>query len=81
MCYYSHVWRAVKLGFALDRAAAADPDSPKVYYQLSLAYARLGEKALASRNQETYQQTLRARAARVEEIRSAGVPSGGDPRP
>jgi predicted Zn-dependent protease len=66
---------------ALERAATADPDSPKVYYQLSLAYARLGNAAQASRHQELYQQKLRAVEARIEEIRSAGVPSGGDLHP
>jgi tetratricopeptide (TPR) repeat protein len=66
---------------ALERAASADPESPKVYYQLSLAYARLGDTAQAARHQELYQQKRRAMEARIEEIRSAGVPSGGDLHP
>jgi tetratricopeptide (TPR) repeat protein len=66
---------------ALDRAAAADPESPKAYYQLSLAYARLGDAPQASRHQELYQQKLRAMEARIEEIRSAGVLPGGGLHP
>jgi tetratricopeptide (TPR) repeat protein len=66
---------------ALERAAAADPESPKAYYQLSLAYARLGDAPQASRHQALYQQKLRAMEARIEEIRRAGAPSGGDQHP
>jgi tetratricopeptide (TPR) repeat protein len=60
---------------ALERAAAADPESPKVYYQLSLAYARLGDAQAASRNREIYQQKLRAMETRIEDLRRAGLPS------
>src|SRR5207237_1382933 len=34
---------------ALDKAIAANPDSPAAHYQLSLAYARLGDEANAKR--------------------------------
>jgi len=63
---------------ALERAAAADAESPKVYYQLSLACARLGDSAGASRNRELYQQKLRAMEARIEELRRVGLPSRGE---
>ncbi|HJR57940.1 MAG TPA: tetratricopeptide repeat protein [Vicinamibacterales bacterium] len=63
---------------ALERAAAADTESPKVYYQLSLACARLGDSAGASRNRELYQQKLRAMEARIEELRRVGLPSRGE---
>jgi predicted Zn-dependent protease len=63
---------------ALERAAAADAESPKVYYQLSLACARLGDSAGALRNRELYQQKLRAAEARIEELRRAGLPARGE---
>ena len=63
---------------ALERAAAADPDSPKAYYQLSLAWARLGDTAASARNLEIYREKLRAMEARIEELRKAtGVSRGG----
>ena len=62
---------------ALELAAAADPDSPKIYYQLSLAAARLGDAKGSARNRELYQQKLRAMEARIEELRRAGMPSRG----
>lgn len=66
---------------ALERAATADAESPKVYYQLSLACARLGDTQGASRNRDLYQQKLRAMEARIEELRRAGMPSrDGMPR-
>ena len=60
---------------ALERAATADAESPKVYYQLSLACARLGDTQGASRNRELYQQKLRAMEVRIEEVRRAGLSS------
>lgn len=60
---------------ALEQAAAADPESPKVFYQLSLACARLGDTQAAAHNRELYQQKLRAREARLQELWRAGVPS------
>jgi predicted Zn-dependent protease len=60
---------------ALERAATADAESPKVYYQLSLACARLGDTQGASRNRDLYQQRLRAMEARIEELRRVGMPS------
>jgi len=58
---------------ALERAAAADAESPKVYYQLSLAFARLGDDEGATRNRQLYQEKLRAMEARIIELRGAGL--------
>jgi tetratricopeptide (TPR) repeat protein len=66
---------------ALERAAAAQPESPKAYYQLSLACARLGDTAASAKNLELYREKLRAMEARVEQIRSAGVATRGGMRP
>ena len=63
---------------ALERAAAADPESPKVYYQLSLACARLDDTGGAARYRDLYRQKLRAMEARIEELRRAGMPSRGE---
>ena len=63
---------------ALERAAAADPESPKVYYQLSLACARLDDTEGATRYRDLYRQKLRAMEARIEELRRAGMPSRGE---
>ena len=50
---------------ALERAAAADPDSPKAHYQLSLAYARLGDDGRVRTQVEIYREKLRAMEARM----------------
>jgi tetratricopeptide (TPR) repeat protein len=60
---------------ALERAASADPESPKTHYQLSLAYARLGDTAASARSLELYRLKLRAMETRLEEVRKAGVVS------
>ena len=49
-------------------AATADPRSPKPEYQLSLAYARLGDQASAQRHVELYQQKLRAMEAAIKAL-------------
>jgi tetratricopeptide (TPR) repeat protein len=59
---------------ALERAAAADPESPKVYYQLSLACARLNDTEAAARNLGLYQQKLRAMEARLRDLWRTGAP-------
>ena len=58
---------------ALERAAEADPDSPKTSYQLSLACARLGDSEGSTQHLNAYREKLRALGARVEAIRKAGV--------
>jgi tetratricopeptide (TPR) repeat protein len=62
----------------LEKAVAGDPSSPKAYYQLSLAYARLGEQAAAERQVAQYRQKLREIEERVNQLRAAtGTTSGG----
>jgi Flp pilus assembly protein TadD len=56
---------------ALLKAAAADPRSPKVDYQLSLVYARLGDTANADRSLESYRRKLAEMNDRIKAIRSA----------
>lgn len=56
---------------ALARAVASDPASSKAHYQLSLAYARLGDDANSQKHVELYQQTLRDLERRMSELRSA----------
>jgi tetratricopeptide (TPR) repeat protein len=66
---------------ALERAAAADTDSPKIIYQLSLACARLGDTAAATRNLELYREKLRAMENRLRDLwRTAAPPRDGIPR-
>jgi tetratricopeptide (TPR) repeat protein len=57
---------------ALVAAAAADPRSPKPEYQLSLAYARLGDDANAQRHVELYQRKLRELEATVKALHATG---------
>jgi tetratricopeptide (TPR) repeat protein len=61
-----------------ERAAAADPHSPKPDYQLSLAYARLGDTAASERHRQIYQQKLRDMEKNLDELRKrTGLPSNG----
>jgi tetratricopeptide (TPR) repeat protein len=53
----------------LERAARAD--LPKAHYQLSLAYARLGEDALSERHRALYAQGLQEVEARMKALRAA----------
>jgi tetratricopeptide (TPR) repeat protein len=61
---------------ALLAAAAADPRSPKVDYQLSLVYSRLGDESAAQRHLGLYQQKLRAIEAELKALHDAGVGGG-----
>jgi tetratricopeptide (TPR) repeat protein len=54
---------------ALLRANQADPDSPKVLYQLSLVFARLGDDASARRYVDLYQEKLRSVEERIKALR------------
>lgn len=56
---------------ALERAVAADPGSPKAHYQLSLAYARLGDEASAQKQVEVYRRKLQEIEERVNQLRTA----------
>lgn len=63
---------------ALEKAADADPVSPKPNYQLSLVFSRLGDEAHAREQVEIYRQKLQAMNLRLEQIRSkAGLPGSG----
>ncbi|MGH9331684.1 MAG: tetratricopeptide repeat protein [Vicinamibacterales bacterium] len=61
---------------ALLAAAAIDVASPKIHYQLSLAYARLGDAEAARRHVDLYQQKLREMEERVKTLRTPGGPDG-----
>ena len=58
---------------ALVNANKADPDSPKVLYQLSLVYARLGDDAGARRYLDLYQEKLRSVEERIKALRTGGT--------
>ncbi len=53
---------------ALARSLAADPGSPKAHYQLSLAYARLGDAEASRRHVELYRQAQAAAEAQLREL-------------
>lgn len=59
---------------ALLKAAAADPQSAKADYQLSLVYARLGDAANAERSLESYRRKLADTNARIDALRTAVLP-------
>jgi tetratricopeptide (TPR) repeat protein len=63
---------------ALVEAGAADPQSPKADYQLSLVYARLGDTVNAERSLESYRRKLAEMTERVKAIR-AGAPRTARP--
>jgi tetratricopeptide (TPR) repeat protein len=64
---------------ALLRSVAAEPTSPKAHYQLSLAYARLGDAAAAAREKKLYDDARQALVERAEEQHAArtNAASGG----
>jgi tetratricopeptide (TPR) repeat protein len=62
---------------ALLKANQADPDSPKILYQLSLVYARLGDEANQRRYVGLYQEKLRAVEERIKALRAGGTFSSG----
>ena len=64
---------------ALVKAAAADPQSPKADYQLSLVYARLGDTASAERSLASYRRKLAEQNERVKAMRTGGSPRDGKP--
>lgn len=76
--------RSERFGEARDaflRASAADPLSPKPDYQLSLAYARLGDPANSAKYLAQYQQKLREVERRLDELRSqTGLGTSGGMR-
>ena len=52
------------------RVVAADPESTKALYQLSLAYARLGDDAASQKYLDLYKQKLRETEDRVLQLRT-----------
>jgi tetratricopeptide (TPR) repeat protein len=63
---------------ALLEAAAADPASAKIHYQLSLAYARLGDPASSEKHRALYDQCLKKARERVKQVRRiTGFSLGG----
>jgi tetratricopeptide (TPR) repeat protein len=54
---------------ALLLAAAAEPGSSRAHYQLSLAYARLGDEASAERHLQLYREALAQIEERVKQLR------------
>lgn len=68
---------------ALESVLAADPDSAKGHYQLSLACARLGDRACAAREVELYQKAQQSAEQRIKRLRQQSLesPDNGAPRP
>jgi tetratricopeptide (TPR) repeat protein len=62
---------------ALEKALVADPISPKAPYQLSLAWARRGDREQSRKYLEIYRQRVRDIDMRVEEVRAKTGISGG----
>lgn len=59
-------------------AIVTSPDSPKVHYQLSLAFARLGDLENSKKHQELYREAKDAEDQRIIDMRTrAGMGSGG----
>ena len=64
---------------SLLRALEGDPGNPRTHYQLSLAYARLGDSESARRQVELYQLRLRESRDRLRGLRGEG-PGGRSPK-
>jgi predicted Zn-dependent protease len=63
---------------ALLKALASDPLSARTHYQLSLAYARLGDEAKSRQHVALYQKTLRELEDRLRKLRSeTGLSAAG----
>lgn len=61
---------------ALEKSIAANPGSPKAHYQLSLAYARLGDDVNAKKHQDLYKARLRETEERLRDLRAqSGAPA------
>ncbi|MFW6198335.1 MAG: tetratricopeptide repeat protein, partial [Acidobacteriota bacterium] len=62
----------------LIEAVTTDPESPKAHYQLSLAYARLGDMEMSREHRERYRSALETMERQLEEVRSRlGIQKGG----
>ncbi len=63
---------------ALLRAVASGPDLAKAHYQLSLAFARLGDRQTSSEHLELYRRIRREKDERLVELRTrAGLGTSG----
>jgi tetratricopeptide (TPR) repeat protein len=61
---------------ALLNAVMTNPTSPKAHYQLSLAYARLGDQASSEKHRDVYQKMMRDAEERLRELRTQrGAPA------
>jgi tetratricopeptide (TPR) repeat protein len=58
---------------ALEKTVAANPASAAAHYQLSLAYARLGDEARAQQQVELYRRQLRDTEERIKALRSGAA--------
>ena len=60
------------------RAVASAPEAARVHYQLSLAFARLGDRETSSKHLELYRRLHREEDQRLEELRTkAGLETPG----
>lgn len=64
---------------ALLKALAAEPDSPKAHYQLSLAYARLGDRERSREQVELYRQASKDIEDRLRELVGKRQPGENPP--
>ena len=55
---------------ALQRALATAPGGPKAHYQLSLAFARLGDAAASRHHRELYQASLEEAGESLQRLRT-----------
>lgn len=65
---------------SLEAALAADPDSAKTHYQLSLACARLGDRDCAQRHLEGYRRVQEEVEQRLRQLRGGPEPAEGPSR-
>lgn len=63
------------------KSLAAEPDSPKAHYQLSLAYARLGDRESSRRHVELYQKASRDIEDRLRELVGRTQPAVAENEP
>ncbi len=64
------------------RSVASEPDSAKAHYQLSLAFARLGDRESSKKHLELYREARRVSEERLVELRTrAGLGNPGMGRP
>lgn len=66
---------------ALEKAVAAEPESAKAHYQLSLACARLGDREGSERHVALYRQVQRDVEERLRALRRQAELPGGDASP